>query len=139
MQGDGVGDVSFVPLNALESVLQSVRAGEAPAADFLQALPSSQVVVLLDTDPGPEGNWESSALPLVLNSPQGSPVLAIFTAPERAIAMTSQFPAFCHGLQIDCAWMLQRISAGVGLVVNPGTLMGMEIPPSVVTQLQAGL
>ncbi len=132
-------DVSFGPLNALESVLLAVRAGDAPAADFLGALSSAQVLVLLDKDPGPEGNWEASALPLVLNSSQGGPVVAIFTAPERAIAMTSQFPAFCHGLQIDCSWMLQRISAGVGLVVNPGTLMGMEIPPSVVAQLQAGL
>lgn len=131
-----MSDVNFLPLNELESVFRSVRSGNAPVAAFLDALLAAQVFVLLDSDPGRDGDWNESTSPLVLNSHKGFPVLAIFTAPERAIAMTSQFPAFSHGLLIDFSWLLQRISAGAGLVINPGTLVGMEMPPSGVRQLQ---
>lgn len=134
-----MSDVGFLPLNDLEHVFRSVRAGEAPVAAFMDALLRAKVFVLLDQDPGPEGNWHESASPLVLNNHQGAPVLAIFTAPERAIAMASQFPAFAYGLLIDFAWLLQRINAGAGLVVNPGTLIGMEMPPAAVQRLQQEL
>lgn len=129
-------NVNFSPLNDLEAVLQSVRAGEAAVSAFMDALMDAQVFVLLNQDPGPEGDWHESASPLVLNNHQGMPVLAIFTAPERAIAMTSQFPAFAHGLLINFTWLLPRISAGAGLVINPGTLLGMEMPPAGVQRLQ---
>ncbi|HEX4938120.1 MAG TPA: SseB family protein [Candidatus Kapabacteria bacterium] len=132
-------NVNFSPLNELETVLQSVRAGGASVSVFMEALMVAQVFVLLDQDPGPEGDWHESASPLVLSNHQGMPVLAIFTAPERAIAMTSQFPAFAHGLLIDFTWLLQRISAGAGLVINPGTLLGMEMPPAGVQRLQQDL
>lgn len=138
-QGNDVSDVNFLLLNDLESVFRSVRSGEAPVAAFMEALLAAQVFVLLDKDPGPEGDWDESASPLVLNSHQGGAVLAIFTAPERAIAMTSQFPTFAYGLLIDFAWLLQRISAGAGLVINPGTLIGMEIPPAGVQRMQQEL
>lgn len=131
-----MSDVNFLPLNELESVLRSVRSGDAPVAAFMDALLAAQVFVLLDKDPGPDGDWDEATSPLVLNSHQGIPVLAVFTAPERAIAMTSQFPAFSYGLLIDFSWLLQRISAGAGLVINPGTLIGMEMPPAGVQRLR---
>lgn len=139
MKEVNVDNVNFSPLNDLEAVLQSVRAGGVAVSVFMDALMGAQVFVLLDQDPGPEGNWQESASPLVLSSHQGVPVLAIFTAPERAIAMTNQFPAFAYGLLIDFSWLLQRINAGAGLVINPGTLVGMEMPPAGVQQLQQEL
>lgn len=134
-----MSDAGFSPLNDLEQVFRSVRALEAPVTVFMDALQEAQVFVLLDQDPGPEGTWHETASTLVLNNHQGVPVLAIFTAPERAIAMTGQFPAFAYGLLIDFAWLLPRINAGAGLVVNPGTLFGMEIPPLAVQRLQQDL
>ena len=137
LSGDAdVSDAGFSPLNDLEHAFRSVRAGEARLAAFMDTLLQAQVFVLLDQDPGPEGNWHETASPLVLNNHQGVPVLAIFTAPERAIPMAGQFPAFAYGLLIDFAWLLQRITAGAGLVINPGTLIGMEMPPAAVQRLQ---
>lgn len=131
-----MSEVEFSPLNELESVFRAVRTGEVPLAVFMEALLAAQVFVLLDEDPGPEGNWSETALPLVLNNHQGLPVLSVFTAPERAVAMASQFPAFAYGLLVDCAWLLLRLNAGVGVVINPGTLVGMEVPAATVLQLQ---
>lgn len=129
-------DTGFSPLNDLEGVLRSVRSGEAPLAAFMDALLEAQVFVLLNEDPGPEGDWPEPALPLVLNNAQGAPVLSVFTAPERAIAMASQFPLFAYGLLVDFSWLVQRMHAGVGLVINPGTLVGMEMPAEGVGRLQ---
>lgn len=130
---------NLIPLNELETVLDAVRSGNAPVSSFVDALVAGDIFVLLDKDPGPEGKWDDAASPLVLNNHQGTPVLAVFTAPERAIAMASQFPVFGYGLVIQCAWIMARVSPGVGVVINPGTLFGMEVPPSVVQGLQREL
>lgn len=130
---------TLIPLNELEAVLDAVRSGNAPVSSFMDALVAGDIFVLLDKDLGPEGKWDDSASPLVLSNHLGTPVLAVFTAPERAIPMASQFPAFGYGLIIQCAWILARVSQGIGVVINPGTLFGMEVPPSVVQGLQREL
>ena len=130
---------NLIPLNELETVLAAVRAGDAAVSSFMDALVDGDIFVLLDKDPGPEGKWEDAASPLVLKNHAGTPVIAMFTAPERAIAMASQFPAFGYGLIIRFAWVLARMSPGVGIVLNPGTLFGMEIPPAAVQGLQDDL
>lgn len=130
---------NLIPLNELENVLAAVRAGDAVVSSFMDTIVASDIFVLLDKDLGPEGKWDDSASPLVLKNHEGTPVIAMFTAPERAIAMASQFPAFGYGLIIRFAWVLARMSPGVGIVLNPGTLFGMEIPPAAVQGLQDDL
>ncbi|MCD6059967.1 MAG: hypothetical protein K0S16_278 [Moraxellaceae bacterium] len=129
----------FSPLNDLECGLLALQGGELSLADLLARLVGEQVFILLDRDPGPEEARDDKAAPLVLNNPQGLPVLAIFTAPERAISMTATFPQFAHGVWVEFAWLLRLVRPGFGIVMNPGTLAGFEMPPETVGRLQSGL
>jgi hypothetical protein len=102
----------------------------------MQTLLASKVFVLIDKDIGPTGIWDNSATPMVLSNSKGSPVLAIFTAPERSGEWPKRQPRFGFGLLTDFAWLLKGIETNVGIVINPGLMVGLEMQPSTVAQLR---
>ncbi|MDI1301593.1 MAG: SseB family protein [bacterium] len=124
-------------LNPLETLLLAVQAGNAGIAELLDALLNAEVFILLDKDPQQDEDADASALPMLLNNPRGEPVLAAFTAAERSIAMTMEFPAFCFALPVALKKLLPTIRPGVGLVINPGTILGLEIPAASLAKMQA--
>lgn len=125
-------------LNAIELLLLGVQAGKASIGDFLDALLNTEVFILLDKDPKSDAGED--ALPLLLNNVHKKPVLAVFTAAERSIAMALEFPIFCFALPVPVRKLLPTMQPGVGLVINPGTTMGLEMPAeSVARMLQAAL
>lgn len=127
-------------LNPIEIRLLAVQAGTENVADFLDALLNAEVFILLDQDPKSDAGAAENALPLLLNNVHGKPVLAAFTAAERSIAMALEFPVFCFALPVALRKLLPTIRPGVGLVINPGTTMGLEMPAeSVARMLQAAL
>lgn len=128
---------AFAPLNALEQALLDTQEGRMLPAAFFEQLSGATVFILLDKAIPEGGSWTSDISLLVLNSQSGFPVIALFTAPERSIAWLAQAPAYPHGLQISFRWLLQGISAGVGLVLNPGSAVGVELPPGLVDKLRA--
>jgi hypothetical protein len=128
---------TFVPLNDLERALALTQSGQLPVPELMQTLLASQVFVLLDKDPGPGLAWDNTAVPLILRNAAGSPMLAIFTAPERSSTWPSQLPAFAYGLLVSFSWLLKGIASGVGVVVNPGLSIGMEVPAFGVDALRA--
>ena len=103
----------------------------------MQTLVASKVFVLLDKEIGPNGVWDNSASPMVLTNAQGAPVLAMFTAPERSSEWAKHQPRFAFGLLTDFAWLLKGIAPNVGVVVNPGLSVGLEIQPSAVAGLRS--
>lgn len=131
-------DVStFRPQNDVEHALIQAQEGQLTIPTLMTTLVASQVFVLIDKDPGPDGIWDNSATPLVLHNSAGIPVLAIFTSPDRSTDWTKHQPTFCFGLLTNFGWLLKGIAPGVGIVINPGSPVGMEIPPHGVQQLQA--
>ena len=129
---------SFTPLNALEQALLDTQHGRLLPAAFFQQLCDSQVFILIDKEIPEGGSWTPEIALLVLNSQSGFPVLAMFTAPERSLAWLQRAPAFQFGLQVDFRWLLQSIASGVGVVLNPGAVVGVELPPELVNKLKAG-
>jgi hypothetical protein len=125
----------FQPLNELESTLVQAQAGTVSAAEFLGKLSTSQVFVLLDKDPGPSASWDNSASPMVLSNGAGTPVLALFTAPERSDGWPARVPRFSFGLLTDFCWLLRGVAKGVGIVINPGHSVGLELSPERVAKL----
>ncbi|WP_313276223.1 SseB family protein [Stenotrophomonas sp.] len=130
---------NFVPVNDLETQLLQTQLGRIPASEFLDGLLAAQVVVLLDKDPGPSGVWDNSASPLVLSNAAGSPVFAMFTAPERSTSWHKQLPQFEFGLATQFQWLLRGIASGVGIVINPGHTVGLELTPEAVANLKTRL
>ena len=127
----------FEAANLLETALIYAQSGAIPFGDFVARLLSSQVFVLLDKDPGPSGVWDNTASPLMLRGQAGLPMMAIFTAPERSTGWPARIPEYSFGLLTDFRWLLKGTTSSVGLVINPGSTVGVEMPASDVAQLRA--
>jgi len=113
----------FQPLNPLEAVLQKAQAGEIPLPTFLQLLwgadlfvPSEQEI-LLDKQP---------FRPLFVPGKEAQMVV-VFTAIERAAGVQKSAP---HCLRIPAREFLPRTPQGLGIAINPGLPVGLEITPA---------
>ena len=127
---------AFAPLNPLETALQQAQAGERKPSDLFAALHDAQVFVLVDRELGPGGTWTEDTSLLVLNSPSGAPVVAVFSAPERAKDWPERAPAFRWGLHVEFRWLLQGLSPQVGIVVNPDSEVGVELTTEILGKLR---
>ena len=96
----------------------------------------AQVFVLLNAEPGPNGEWVEGTEVLVLKNEADEPVIAMFSAPERAAGWPENAPGYDHGLLVAFRWLLGGVVPGVGIVLNPGSEIGVEISPTLVKKLQ---
>lgn len=122
-------------LNAIETLLLSTQSGASSVDDLLAALIEAELFILLDKDPQSDESAADNVLPLMLNNAQGKPLLAAFTAAERSIAMALEFPQFAFALPVALRKLLPTIRPGVGLVINPGTTLGLEMPAAGVARM----
>lgn len=129
-------DTGSAPLNDLELRLMQAQDGTLAAPEFLDSLLADQVFVLLDKAVEADGEWDESINPLVLTSESNEPMFAIFSAVERATPWSEQLPQFENALQVEMRWLLTAMSDGVGIVLNPGFDIGMEMIPDAVVQLK---
>lgn len=126
----------FVTANPLEQTLVDAQQGRLPPSALFAALYASKVIVLVNRDPGIDGQWTDETTLLVLNSPAGVPVIAAFTSPERTGDWPDRSQEFRHALQVDFRWLVDGITEEVGLVLNPGLSVGLELAPEMIVKLQ---
>lgn len=120
---------------ALESKLEAARQGRCSAPELFEELLASQIIVLLDKPIYDDGRWDATARPLTLSSPNGFAVMAIFTTHEKAAPWVQQAPAHVHALFVDFAWIVRGLAPQVGLVINPGDALGLELQPETAQRL----
>ncbi len=120
---------AFTPANPLEEALLGAQKDEASQQAFLNLFMASEVGVMLDKPLLEDGSWDPEAAPMVLNRPGGFPALAVFTAPERAIAAGVQSNTFQHGKALPLRHLLHGVQPDLGLVVNPGSAVGFDMRP----------
>lgn len=130
---------AFTPANALEQALLDARDGTVPPSHLFEALVAAQVFTLFNEEPGADGNFSDNASMLVLNSEGNVPLVGLFTAPERAAGWPEQAPAYRYGLLVAFRWLLPRLADGVGIVLNPGAPVAVELPPVLVGKLRDSL
>ncbi len=106
--------------NTLEDALADGQAGKISTEDFLKTLVKSQVFVPSRQEVQPDG---AGLAPLVLEQ-QGKSFVAVFSSSERAQSAEGQ-TLYC--LQIVCGALLPRLPHGYGLVINPGSALGLQI------------
>jgi SseB protein N-terminal domain len=131
-----VTEREFSPANALEHVLLEAQRGTGSPAAFFDELLRSQVFVLLDKEIGPEGRWDPSINLCVLTNATDGPVVAAFTAPERSTPWHERLPQFGYGLLVSFTWLLQGLGPEVGVVINPGSSVGVELAPGAMSRLK---
>jgi hypothetical protein len=127
---------SFNAMNPLEEALLATQTRKVQPSKLFDTLYASQVFVLINKDLNPSGAWDGDTALLVLNSQSGIPVVAIFTSSERSVGWLERAGAFQHGLLVDFRWLLKGIAEGVGIVLNPGSSVGVELAPNIVQKLK---
>jgi len=126
----------FEPSNDLEHALLQAQEGRLAVSALMKTLLASKVFVLIDKELGPSGVWDNSVSPMVLSNVAGGPVLAVFTAPERSAEWPKNYPQYKFGLLTDFRWLLKGIATGVGVAINPGSPVSLEMPAAGVEQLK---
>lgn len=129
----------FTATNPLEAILLDAQLGQVKPSRLFDLLCASQVFVMLNQPLGAGGAWVEGTELLVLEGPERAPVIAVFTAPERAVMWRGIATGFDHGLLVDFRWVLGGIVNDVGIALNPGSEVGLEMSADMVKKLQASI
>ncbi len=113
----------LAPQTPIEILLQSAMDGKTPVGVFMKAFVASDVVLLTGSLVTPDG---SGFDPLLFDK-QGTLHVAVFTHMERVGFHSQQAP---HTIRMQMLEVLKRVPGGYGVVVNPGTSLGMELSPA---------
>ena len=122
--------------NDLEHQLHAAQLGETPSEDFMKQLLASHVFMPVKDDGAISGIQRSThAQPLVMQDEAGVSTLVLFTSPERAKPFLEHYPEFKGGLLTEFTWVLEKMDAGFGIMINPGDELGLDMEPELVRQL----
>lgn len=122
--------------NDLEHQLHAAQLGETPSEVFMKQLLVSQVFLPVKDDGTISGIQRSTrAQPLVVQDDDGASALVLFTSPERAKPFLEHYPDFKGGLLTEFIWVLEKMDAGFGIMINPGDELGIDMEPELVQQL----
>lgn len=126
--------------NDLERQLYAAQVGDTPSDVFMKQLVEAQIFMPVKDDSAVGGIQRSTkAHPLVVQDPDGLSALVLFTSPERAKPFLEHYPEFRGGLLADFKWVLEKMGAGFGIVINPGDDLGIDLEPELVAQLAESL
>ena len=128
-----------VPKNALEKALLKAKSDGSSMGAFLTELVRSNVFVLADKAGYSESGFDPSINLCVLTNRSGSSVVPVFTAQELATPWHERQAHFRYGILVDAASLINGLESGVGLVLNPGTTVGVEIPSDVINSIKQQL
>ena len=123
------------PKNALEETLMAFLKGRCDVPEWIAALKSSRVTVLLKAPPQASAQGEP-LMPLVVDGVDGRPALCVFTHPDRALPLQKRVPAYGYALETEFSAVLGFTPAGFGMQFNPGTLFSTEVMPEGVDELR---
>ncbi len=104
----------------LESAIRAAHAGTLPSAEVLRTLVAGKLAIPTQRDP--HGNV--SEIRAVVLDKEGKSFVAAFTTVERAEALRN-LAGYC--MMVDVLPFLEPLDADLGLVINPGTDVVMEI------------
>lgn len=133
-------DVDFEPRNDLESALLAAQEGRVPGERFMDTLLAAQVFVPVHDPDTPESppSHPQRARPLTVVGEDGREALAVFTSPERARPFVAQVEGCSGGLLMDFRALLGGADTELGVVINPGWPVGLEMAPDTLRHLVAG-
>lgn len=119
---------SFEPKNELEQQLLDAQMGRNPPDVFMNQLLAAQVFMPVHDDQQ-IGNFQRSnkAKPLSLTDEDGTPILILFTSPERAKAFVRDYPGYDGGILTEFTWILDRLGGGYAISLNPGWEVGIDL------------
>ena len=122
--------------NELEALIIRTTSEPALRPELITMLLRSRVAVPLNR--GLENDvLPADFKPMTLNGPQGFPVLAVFTSPDKAAPWLKEQPEFQHSLVTEFSWALKITRPPFGIAVNPGYRHSVVLSPAEVEELAA--
>ncbi len=119
---------TFVAENELEKKLIQAQNGEIEGEEFLKEMLDLQVFMPV-LDKHSIGGFQESkeATPLSVKDEDGTEMVILFTSPERAKEFVKDYPGYDGGLLEDFKWVIEKIGGGYGVILNPGSEVGLEL------------
>jgi len=124
-----VTDADFTPTNELETVLADAMNGRTQFTDFLAVLLRSTVYV----SSGAEIHADGSGFQPLLFDREAGKLMAVFTARERVKSFKDKAP-YC--LTMTGQQLVERVPNDLGIVLNPGSAVGFELPAEGVQKIR---
>jgi len=123
--------------NELELKLLDAQDGRITSEELLEVLLQSQVYMPVQEEKTAVLNIQRSARaqPLVLPDEDGTPILIIFSSPERSKEFVKDYPGYGGGLLTEFTWIIERMGRDYGIALNPGEDVGFDMEPETVNQL----
>ncbi len=104
----------------LESAIRAAHAGTLSSAEVVRTLATGKLAIPTQRDP----HGDLSEIRAVVLDKEGKSFVAAFTTIERAQALRN-LAGYC--MLVDTLAFLTPLEADLGLVINPGTDVVMEI------------
>ena len=128
----------FETRNELEEKLLAAQEGTLSAEDFMTYLMDTQVFMPVKDSIGIEGfTSNTKAIPMTLKTEDDVEVLILFSSPDRSKEFMQDFTGYEGGLLAEFKWVLERIGGGVGVSINPGWPVGMDMEPEMIQLLKS--
>ncbi|MCK2035332.1 SseB family protein [Microbacterium sp. SSW1-49] len=108
------------PASVLERAIAQGREGRLDPETVLWVIAAGQVLLLNEGEP-PESDFPDA--PLIVDGPRGR-LLAVFTHPDQF----GRFAPERVPVLVPAFELLRRVPEFAGLVVNPGSPIGLEVP-----------
>ena len=127
----------FETRNELEEKILAAQEGTLSGEDFMAYLMDTQIFMPVKDSIEIEGFTSSDkAVPMTLKTEDDVEVLILFSSPDRSKQFMKEFPGYDGGLLPEFKWVLERIGSGVGVSINPGWPVGMDMEPEMIQQLK---
>jgi hypothetical protein len=123
------GLLEFTPMNGIEETIASMRSTEMAPNAITAALSDADLFVSSRTEVLADG---SGFEPLLFGE-SSSPLVGIFTAPERPLIHRDRAE---YMVQMTGRDFFRRMPSGYGVVVNPGYLTQFVISADAVTEIK---
>lgn len=127
------------PRNELEKLLAQMHAGEIEPENFAKRLLDLQVFMPVKDEKHVIKGFQAStkAEPLILEDEEGTQVLILFSAPERAKTLTAEVSGYSGGILTEFSWVLRRMGEDVAISINPDDELGFDFDCDMVAMMAA--
>ncbi|HWP94959.1 MAG TPA: SseB family protein [Gammaproteobacteria bacterium] len=123
--------------NELEYLLDGARRGIVSLATFYQCLTRSWVYILCNKEwDGKSADPELKTMMIPERAGSDQLYIALFTDQAHTDTWRKAFPEYAYPLKVLAGAMLRFTNERVGIAVNPGHEVGVQIKPPGVTEMR---
>jgi hypothetical protein len=120
--------------NTVENLIVAMHEGHLAPEEFARRLLKEQLFMPVQDEKHKIAGFQAStrATPLIVDDQDGNRILVLFTSPDRGKAFLAHYPGYSGGLLTEFGWVVKRVAEGMGISINPGQHLGMDLDPEMV-------